>query len=206
VTGGAPGADPERVLVWPPPVSLARRVVRHIRGRLPPHDRYLLEQIIFPRLLSRADLRRILFVGCAHYTRHYPAAFADRELVTLDVDPAQARYGAATHIVDSLANLDVDVAPASLDAAICNGVIGWGLDDPDEIEQALAQCFRCLRPGGLLIVGWNDVEPHRPPVPLGQIESIREFEPVVFPPFPAPTYPTLTDLRHVFSFYARPAA
>lgn len=206
MSGVGAGPARERALAWPPPVSLPRRVVRHIRGRLPPHDRYLLEQIIFPRLRSHADLRRILFVGCAHYTRHYPAAFADCELLTLDLDPAQARYGAATHIVDSLANLEAHVAPASLDAVICNGVIGWGLDDPGEIEQAIAQCYRCLRPGGLFIVGWNDRDDRRPPVPLEAVESMRAFDPVVFPPFPAPTYPTLTDLRHMFSFYARPTA
>lgn len=195
----------ENVLVWPARVSAPRRLLRRLRG-CEPHDRYLLEQIILRRLRSRGDVRRILFVGCAKYTRHYPAVFADREFITIDSDPAQARYGGATHIVDTLANLAAHITRESLDVVVCNGVIGWGLDDPEEIDKAVGQCFQCLRPGGLLILGWNDVDRWRPPVPIGELGSVHEFEPTSFPPFPGSTYPTLNDLRHVFSFFARPVA
>lgn len=149
-------------------------------------------------------MKRLLFVGCARYTRRYPAFFADREFITIDIDPAQARYGASTHIVDTWANVGAHIAPESLDAVICNGVIGWGLDNPQEIERAVAQSFSCLRRGGLFIVGWDDVDRWRPPVPLAELESVRNFEPAVFPPFPLATYPILCELRHVYSFYARP--
>jgi hypothetical protein len=43
-------------------------------------DRDVLEQVIFPALRDRADVRRILLVGCEWYTRHYPRAFGDREV------------------------------------------------------------------------------------------------------------------------------
>lgn len=188
---------------WFPGVARLRRVLSRVRG-CPPHDRYLLEEIIFGQLRSRADVRRILFVGCAPYTKHYPARFADREFITIDIDPAQAQYGSAVHIVDTLANLSAHISPDSLDVVICNGVFGWGLDDRDQIEVAVEQCFRCLRPGGLFVVGWNDTDPWRP-VAFDEIESFGQFEETVFPPFPAPTYPTLGELRHVFSFFARPA-
>jgi SAM-dependent methyltransferase len=179
------------------------RLVRRERLYHPRHDRYLLEQVIFPALRSRRDIRTILFVGTDCYTASYPALFADREFVTLDIDPVNARYGAGRHVVDTFANVGAHFAPGSLDAVICNGVVGWGLNRPDEIDAAMRQSFECLRPEGILILGWNDIEPWRP-VPLEQIEGFQSFVPWTLPPFPSPTYPTLGEMRHVFSFYMRP--
>jgi SAM-dependent methyltransferase len=167
-------------------------------------DRDVLEHVIFPALCERADVRRILLVGCDWYTQHYPRAFGDRELWTIDADPVKARYGAGRHIVDTVAKLDVHFPPATFDAVIFNGMLGCGVDDPGEAEVAVAQCFDCLRPSGLFILGWDDEEGMRPVSP-DAIAALRRFEPVTLPPFTAPSYPTFGSLRHVFEFYARPA-
>jgi SAM-dependent methyltransferase len=129
--------------------------------------------------------------------------FADRRFATIDADAAKARYGGEPHVVDSLANLRSHFDSEAFDAVICNGVIGWGLDSREEIEAAVSQCHECLRPGGIFIVGWNDVEPRRP-APLDSIVAIGRFTPYALPPFPAPVYPTLGELRHVYNFYLRP--
>ncbi len=184
-----------------------KRVVWGIRLRIGvcgyEHGRYLLEEVIFPALLSRDDLRSILFVGCDRATRRYPRLFADREFATIDADPAKARYGAQRHFVDSLVDVRAHFEPASLDVVICNGVFGWGLDSPDEIESAVSGCYECLRPGGIFIVGWNDLEPWRP-VAFDSIEAFRRFAPFTLPPFPGPVYPTLGEMGHVYNFYLRP--
>ena len=193
-------------------VKRARRALSPIPWRLvqkerlyhPTHDRYLLEEVIFPALRSRADIQRILFVGCDTYTAHYPALFADCGFTTIDVEPSKARYGAARHIVDTVVNLSSHFGPETLDALICNGVIGWGLDRREEIDEAMRQAYASLRPGGILIVGWNDMAPWRPE-PLQGLAGLRLFEPLTLPPFPAPSYPTLGAMRHVFNFYVRPA-
>ena len=179
------------------------RVIRKERLYQRSHDRYLLEEVIFPELRSRPDMQQILFVGCDTYTAGYPAAFADRTFITIDKDPAKARYGGERHLVDTVANLRAHVAIATLDAVICNGVIGWGLDRPEEIERAMEQCFACLRPGGIFILGWNDMAPWRPVAPE-QIEALGSFSPFVLAPFPSSDYRTLGPLRHVFNFYVRP--
>jgi SAM-dependent methyltransferase len=163
-------------------------------------DRHVLEDVIFPSLLERADVRRVLFVGCAWYTRRYPGVFEDREFWTLDVDPRQARHGAARHVVDSVTNMSAHFEPASLDAVICSGVIGFGLDAPEEADAAIRACFECLRPGGTFILGVDDCAPF----PLDALPSLTRFEPVVVPPFPAATYPTFSGINHTFCFYARP--
>ena len=179
------------------------RVVRRERLHHRTHDRYLLEEVIFPALRSRQDIQSVLFIGCEKYTAAYPARFADRDFATMDIDPGKTKYGASRHVVDSFANLGAHFAPGSLDAVICNGVIGWGLDRLDEIDSAMRQSFVCLRPGGILILGWNDIEPWRP-VPLEQVDGLRSFFPWTLAPFPSPTYPTLGEMRHVFSFFMRP--
>lgn len=168
------------------------------------HDRYLLEELIFAELSARRDVKRVLFVGCDSYTEHYADFFPHQHFVTMDVDPAKARYGAQSHLVDDFARVDVHFPARSLDAVICNGVIGWGLDRPEEIDRAAQGAFQCLRPGGIFVVGWNDIPPWRP-APFHELDGFRRFRRLTLPPFPTPVYPTLTRLCHVYSFYARPA-
>jgi SAM-dependent methyltransferase len=168
-----------------------------------PHDRYLLEAVIFPTLRARADVRRILFVGCEFYTAHYAEFFSGREFITMDSDPAKQRYGATHHVVDTFANVGAHFGPASLDVVICNGVIGWGLDRVEEIDRAATGCFDCLKPGGVFIVGWNDTPPWRP-TPLEELVGFRRFAPIVLEPFSGTVYRTHGPQSHVYSFYTRP--
>ena len=167
------------------------------------HDRYLLEEVIFPALRAKPEVHQILFVGCEWFTRHYPRRFAGREFTTIDVDPTKARYGADHHIVDSLTNLSQHFDTEALDAIVCNGVFGWGLDSPEEIDVAVRACYETLRPSGTFVVGWNDRDPWRPPA-FAALESFRRFEPFAMPPFPWPVYPTLGEMRHTYNFYRRP--
>ena len=53
----------------------------------------------------------------------------------------------------------------SFDVVVANGVIGWGLNEQAGFEQMMAQCHRVLKPGGLLILGYNDT-PERAPYPV----------------------------------------
>jgi hypothetical protein len=50
-------------------------------------DRDTLEQVILPHFAKRRDMRSVLFVGCAWYTRHYEKMFAGRVYRTIDPDP-----------------------------------------------------------------------------------------------------------------------
>jgi SAM-dependent methyltransferase len=192
---------------------LTRRFLRPLRRRadelqtwvwLRTHctpDRHVLEGVLLPALAARPEIQKLVFVGCARYTRRYPGLFQRAEFWTLDADPEMRRYGAARHVADSLANLGRHFQPASLDAIVCTGVLGWGLDDQDETETAVEHCFECLRPGGLFVLGWEEWVP----VPPDSIQSIKRFEPLTVPPFPAPRYPTFSYTNHTFDFYVRPS-
>lgn len=169
--------------------------------KLKEQDRLVLETAIFPYLRGRDDIQRVLFVGCHWYTWHYNKTFAAKDYTTLEIDPARKRYGAKQHIVDSVENVTDHFAEGSLDAVLLLGVIGWGLDDPQAADRSVAGIHRCLRPGGVLIIGWDDVPEHRP-FPIGSMPALAQFEPWTFPPLDTSQFVCKEqDLRHTFDFY-----
>ena len=46
---------------------------------------------------------------------------------------------------------------------VCNGVVGHGLDGAVDIGRGFEAMAAVLAPGGLLVIGWNDTDEHRPP-------------------------------------------
>jgi SAM-dependent methyltransferase len=166
-------------------------------------DRDTLEQVILPRYAARSVIKAVLFVGCAWYTHHYQRMLPGREYRTLDPDPWKKRFGARRHIVAGLEHVAAHVAPASLDLIICNGVFGWGLDARADCERAFDGCFDALRPGGELVIGWNDVPEHRP-LDLASLQSLARFRPLTFEPLGSSEHLANPDNRHIFNFYAKP--
>jgi SAM-dependent methyltransferase len=202
---GAVRQRPGRWLRWP------AREVRDLllrvgcwRGLKDP-DRRVLEGTLFPFLLSRPDVRRVLFVGCHWYTWHYKRIFAGREFITIDCDPERARYGGHRHVVDSAANVADHFAAGSLDIVLFLGVIGWGLDDLPTAEVAVAGMHRCLRPGGLLVVSVDEVPEHLP-FEVSAIAALRGFEPVALPAFGTTWHRCDDAMRHTFYFFRKPGS
>jgi SAM-dependent methyltransferase len=166
-------------------------------------DRELLERVILPYFSEQDWFRRVLFVGCAPYTAHYRFMFRRREYTTLDIDPVNRLFGARNHLTDTVANLDHYFPPASFDLILMNGVFGWGLNDRDEAERSVEVCYQCLSPGGVLMIGWDDIPRYRPFAPQ-DLRSLSKFHPYVFPPFGESERLVPGELRHTFNFYAKP--
>ncbi len=173
-----------------------------LETRVDTEDRRLLEALILPACAARDECRRVLFVGCAAYTRGYERLFPGCEYLTIDPAPRRRRYGAMRHIVAGLQDLDRHVAPGALDLVVCNGVFGWGLDTRADCDAAFAACGRALRPGGVLLLGWNDI-PSRRPFPPETLAALQAFEPCCVPGLGATRVPTRTRNRHTFDAYAR---
>jgi SAM-dependent methyltransferase len=172
----------------------------------PSADREVLENRILPFYQLSESHQDILFVGTDWYTHGYPRLFSHkRSFATLDYAPGKARYGARKHLTGSVTDLARLVPAASLDLIVLNGVIGWGLDRLEDAERAIGQCLTCLRPGGHLIIGWNDIDEHRP-FKLTDIPSLAAFRPEVLPSLGAVEILIENEWRHVFSVYAAPAA
>ena len=76
---------------------------------------------------------------------------------TVDIDPAKARFGAPDHVIAPMQEIDRHFAPGSIDVIVANGVYGFGIDDRAGLCAAFAAARAVLRPGGTLVLGWNDV-------------------------------------------------
>ena len=154
--------------------AFGHRLAVEARGQQIP-DRALLEHMILPSYAAREDVQRLLFVGCARYTRHYGRIFDRVEYWTIDPARWRRRWGARRHIVDRLERLKDHVPDASFDAIVCNGVLGWGLDRLLDAEDAFTACHHALRAAGELVIGWNDVAP-RNRVRPDAVRALARFE------------------------------
>ena len=183
-------------------VSLTCRRALGLPAQLDTADRRVLEQIILPAFAVRTTRQRLLFVGCAAYTQHYDALFAAHEYWTIDPVASRRRYGSRRHIIDGLHNLGSHAEPEFFDVIVCNGVLGWGLNLPEQVDAAFAACHRHLRAGGELVLGWNDVVPRNKVspenVPALKLFRTRNFEPLETSRFAVPG-----SNRHVFDFFVK---
>lgn len=166
-------------------------------------DRLVLENLIFPFYQISREHHDILFVGCDWYTAGYARRFRLKRYATLDPSPSQARYGAQSHLVAPMCQLGAQHAANSLDVIVCNGIVGWGINDPRDAEASFTAAFDALRPGGHLIIGWNDVEKRRP-FRLQDIAALNKFERLAFPPLGTDQHRVEHDMKHVFDFYVKP--
>ena len=168
-------------------------------------DRILLEDAIFPKIANNAEYRRVLFVGCDWYTRSYPRLFRKKEFWTMEIDPSKAKYGSKLHIVDGVETIMRYFEENYFDAIIHTGVFGWGLNERRDVEVWFVGCFRCLRPGGMLVLGWDDVPEHRPFPITKECVTLQQFLPMENSPLGKAEHLVADDhLRHTFNFYTKP--
>lgn len=166
-------------------------------------DRRLLEDTILPHYAARADVHELLFVGTRWYTQPYEQWFARQRYVTLEIDPRAARWGSRTeHVTGSAADVATLFAAARFDLVVFNGVFGWGLDRRAEVERAVQGFCTVLRPGGELVVGWNDVALRRP-FPFGELKALDGFERIEFAPLGLSVWQHPGGTRHRFEFFRR---
>ncbi|MBN9087220.1 MAG: hypothetical protein J0J01_09965 [Reyranella sp.] len=116
-------------------------------------SRRCLETEILPRMRDRC--RSVLFVGTASYTWHYERLFPADRYTTLDVAPRVAVWGARRHIMAPVQELTRHRPAGFFDGVVLNGVLGFGIDTPEQMRRTFDELHRILPPQGLLVVGWN---------------------------------------------------
>ncbi len=128
--------------------------------------RLFMERELLPWLCE--NYSRILFVGTASYTWHYEKLFRQDpdQYTTLDSRPGATVWGAPTHIVARIEDIALHRPKDFFDCIVFNGVFGFGIDTPDDMREAAKAMCDVLRPGGLLVVGWN-TDLHVDPEELG---------------------------------------
>jgi hypothetical protein len=176
-----------------------------LAARLHTEGRKIFENTVLTTLARDESFQRILFVGCEWYTRHYgDRYFRGREFWTIEFDEERSRrYGGELRVTDGVENVAEHFPPERFDLIICNGVFGWGLDTRDQAERAFRGCHELLRPGGLFVLGWNDVDGHRPFDPA-DTDALQAFDRYTFPPFGSWRRDLQTENRGILDFFVKP--
>jgi SAM-dependent methyltransferase len=169
-------------------------------------DRDFLEQKIFPMLAEDRQIKKILFAGVGSYTWHYFKFFPQQDFYTIDFDAKKAPFGQpGMHVVGSVVALSDHYASDFFDAVIISGLIGYGVNSKQDIDQTYHEAFKVLRPGGMLIMGWNN-QPALLSFPLETLDGYHEFD--SFAPAPLELAKARVEVNlenaHTFEFMRKP--
>lgn len=158
-------------------------------------DRVHMRDVILPILAAHPGTN-ILNVGCRRYSVDINSRLkaAGKSVSTIDIDPDAARWGAQTHIVGDATCLDAYFPPSTFDVVIFNGVFGFGIDSGDEIDRAFVGLAHVLKPGGILLLGWN-VDRVADPIPFMRSN--------VFRPHAGFATATFDDSTHTYRAFER---
>src|SRR4051812_42922498 len=163
------------------PFAWARAEILHSawkRGLYQPPDRRVLEHEILGTLARDPKVERVLFVGVQWYTTRYPTHFEGKTFATIDPEPKVEQFGGNPHVIGQVQDLAEHFPGIVFDAIVMSGVIGFGLNDPKEVDRALDACNAALRPGGWLVLGINELKPTH--VDPSQSPAAKHFEPRPF--------------------------
>ena len=116
-------------------------------------DRAFLELFLFD-WVNNLQPKKILFVGVAYYTAHYRKRFSNCKFYTCE--KRFTPYALKNHFRCPIQNI-ASKTSIRFDCIFLNGVIGFGLNDIDQIETSLLQIYSQLNLGGHLIIGVNDL-------------------------------------------------
>jgi len=192
------------------PAAWLRAEVLHAawkRGLYRPPDRRFLEDTVLRALADNDEVQRVLFVGVQWYTARYAQILANKQFATIDPAANVATFGGEPHAIGYVQDLHNFFTPGQFDAIVMSGVIGFGLNDPRDVDRALGACRLALRDQGWLIIGVNELKPTH--VDPAQCPESHGFEPTPF----GPVNQSRVDLklpfrerRHSFLFWKkRPA-
>lgn len=153
-------------------------------ARLP--SRVYMTKTLVPALAA-AGVRKLLVIGTQSYNRplYRACKAAGMAVYSIDFDPAAAAYGAPDgHFVGDVRDVDQLAVGHRFDGFSFNGVIGFGINTPDEVDTTLSSFQAIAAPGAVLSVGWNPgigddaaaaVRSRLTPMSLGDISHAVEF-------------------------------
>lgn len=168
-------------------------------------DRQVFHEEILPTLADMPDIQSVLDLGCEWFNLHHRRVFQHHRYATMDIVPEKARFGARRHVVGSALELDQHFQTEEFDLVIANGLLGWGVNSARDVETFSTQVAYALRPGGILLVGWNDNESNRP-----ELMPRDAFAGQTFSPWPLPTrqldrFVANPESGHTFEFFQKAA-
>jgi hypothetical protein len=93
----------------------------------------------------------MLFLGWAKYTKEYGKIC---KMISVDIKTKVKPDIIADITTDNFVK-KVKEQHNNYKSLIINGVIGWGVNEPEQIHKALNNCKKVMSPGGYMLMGWN---------------------------------------------------
>ena len=114
---------------------------------------------VYSQISSREYLEKIipcfpepmLFLGWAKYTENYKKIC---DMVSVDIN-RKVKPDITADITKKSFVDKVTKRHKSYKSIINNGTIGWGINDPEQIRDALKNCKDVMANDGVMLMGWN---------------------------------------------------
>ena len=148
-----------------------RRIVREVVLKYENPGRYIIEKKFFPRIKDK----KVLLVGCEHYTEHYPRKLRKNMLWSIDINPDVAKYGAKEHVVGDISYATRYYPKKNFDFVFLGGIFGYGVNDKKTAERTMKECYEILKKNGKLIIWWSDMPKHNQVIPQ-ELKNYRLFK------------------------------
>jgi hypothetical protein len=159
----------------------------------------MMETAFIPALAAEGG--RILWVGVREYTLDDYALLeaGGGEVWTMDIDPKADRWGRkGRHRTGDVGDADRLFADQVFDAVVCNGVLGYGVDEPDHQTRTFRALAALIPSGGRLLLGWN-TDKIADPLAAGLHRPWFEAEPFAGRPARTP----FAEVTHVYDCLRR---
>lgn len=166
-------------------------------------DRKILNDLLLPGLADKDSISSILDIGCEWYNLHHQRAFSKHDYTTIDIEEDRKAFGAKTHVTGSVLELDQHFGKGQFDLVIANGIIGHGVTKKEDVETMAQQLSHAVKPGGFVLIGWNDRGNGTPETTPEEALTAAGFSPSKLPFFPDHRHLATKETLHWFELYER---
>jgi ubiquinone/menaquinone biosynthesis C-methylase UbiE len=178
--------------------KIIRKILREVLLKWRIKSRYVIERKMFPRIKNK----KVLFVGCAEYTKDYPSRIEknNNQLWTLDIDPEVAKYGAKNHIIGDAVEINKYFQENFFDVIMMIGVFGYGINKKEDADKSLENCAKILKKEGAMIIHWSNIT-GKDMVKPRKLDKIKLYSPT--PMFGLPELYIINKGTKIFEFYKK---
>ena len=180
-----------------------KRVYKETFADIP--DRKVLHDVILPGLAAKSSVKSLLDIGCEWYNLHHQRVFSKQEYTTIDIEDDRKSFGARQHVTGSVLELDKYFETDKFDLLIANGIIGHGVTKKTDVVEMAKQIAHVIKPGGYVLIGWNDRGNGLPEISPDQVIQEAGFIPSELPGLSTSKYLAYEESQHWFELYQKTA-
>ena len=150
-------------------------------------------------------MKSLLDIGCEWYNLHHQRVFTKQDYTTIDIEADRKSFGAKQHVTGSVLELEKYFEKDKFDLLIANGIIGHGVKKHEEVVEMAKQIAHVMKPGGYVLIGWNDLSDGESDLSPHAILEKVGFTPSELPSLSTTKYLACKENNHWFELYQKAA-